>query len=243
MTSLGYEKLTSRQLDEVIGFVNNKYLRVRDRFLERAPEIDVKTMNKFRELVLPIYRELRDQTNCDFIVDSSKSPSYLYLLANCTDLDISVIHLIRDSRAVVYSMNRTKRKPETENESFMKKSNIFPAALGWLTTNYLSQYFQILMGKGKYTALEYEKMVMECEDALKVISQSAGMSRSFVHPVQNGAITIRDLHIIAGNPVRFNKGEILLKVDNEWENKMGILKKIVVTLVTFPFKKSFGKIR
>src|SRR5215475_6872222 len=50
-----------------------------------------------------VYRAIADVSGCDAVVDSSKHASLAFCLSSCPDIDLRVIHVVRDSRAVAYS--------------------------------------------------------------------------------------------------------------------------------------------
>lgn len=66
-----------------------------------------------------LYKAIRAVTGSRVIVDSSKFPSYGYLLGMVPSVDLYAVHLVRDPRAVAYSWqrkrscSRTPRAPST----------------------------------------------------------------------------------------------------------------------------------
>ena len=46
------------------------------------------------------------------VIDSSKDPSYAYVLARAPEIDLRVAHTIRDSPAVAYSWAKRVVRPE-----------------------------------------------------------------------------------------------------------------------------------
>lgn len=65
-----------------------------------------------------LYRAVQTVTGSRVIVDTSKFPSYGFVLGMAPSVDLRVVHLVRDPRAVAYSwmrksFNRTPKPPST----------------------------------------------------------------------------------------------------------------------------------
>src|SRR5262245_4291728 len=59
-----------------------------------------------------VYRSASERAGTPWLVDSSKAPAYGFLIARIPGIRLHVLHLIRDSRAVAHSWQRTRRRPE-----------------------------------------------------------------------------------------------------------------------------------
>src|ERR1022692_3637443 len=60
-----------------------------------------------------LYAAIIKVSGCELVVDSSKHPSLAHCLRWLPDVDLRVLHLVRDSRAVAYSWSRQVRRPDT----------------------------------------------------------------------------------------------------------------------------------
>ena len=65
-----------------------------------------------------LYRSIASVTGARVIVDSSKWPTYAFLLSNLPSIDLHILHLVRDPRACAFSWRRTK---ETEPGVYLDK--------------------------------------------------------------------------------------------------------------------------
>ena len=82
------------------------------------------------------YRRIQEVTGSRVIVDSSKRLSYALLVRDAVDLEVSVIHVVRDPYAVSYSKRRRRRRPEiVESEAWMGRSPAWRSALNWVAVN------------------------------------------------------------------------------------------------------------
>ena len=64
----------------------------------------------FLEALRTLYTAIREVSGADVVVDSSKGSSYGQLLALAgPPLSVHVVHLVRDPRAIVYSVTRRRK--------------------------------------------------------------------------------------------------------------------------------------
>jgi len=69
-------------------------------------------LTHYSEALEKLYQAIAEVTGKRLIVDSSKYPTYSYLLGLLPTIDLSIVHLVRDPRAVVHSWWRVKASAE-----------------------------------------------------------------------------------------------------------------------------------
>ena len=47
-------------------------------------------------------------------------------------------------------------------------------------------------------------------------------------------------HQIAGNPFRFERGPLVLRVDDAWRSRLAIRSRVTVTAITWPLLAAYG---
>ena len=75
------------------------------RLTERAPSARVA---RTRERMTGLYEAIAAESGASLIVDSSKYPAEPALLARAPDVDLRVLHVVRDPRATAHSWRRAK---------------------------------------------------------------------------------------------------------------------------------------
>lgn len=99
----------------------------------------VKKYKQYSQIILSLYQAICETSGCDVIIDSSKDPSYVYLLNAMAEdglIDLSILHLVRDSRAVAYSWQRNKKRPEIHwQEQNMPIYSPTKSAFEWCVMN------------------------------------------------------------------------------------------------------------
>lgn len=189
-----------------------------------------------------LYAAIQQVTQSRVIIDSSKSPTAAMALAQVPGLEVYVVHLVRDSRAVAYSMQRKKRRPEVANgEAYLRQFGPVRAAGIWLASNFLANSLRwpSTLG-GRYRRVRYEDFVRSPQATLRAIGEFVG------EPVDTGffesefVVPLGENHTVAGNPARFKRGPVEIRADDEWRVKMPRGQQWLITALTAPWLWKYG---
>ena len=96
-----------------------------------------------------LYAAIAEVSGAELVIDSSKHPSLAHCLRWQDGVDLRVLHLVRDSRAVAYSWGRAVRRPDTDRESYMTRYSPAVAAAQW---NGQNAAFHLLRGRAGHAA-------------------------------------------------------------------------------------------
>jgi hypothetical protein len=185
-----------------------------------------------------LYHAIRDSTGCRVIVDSSKVPLYAYLLNTIPTIDVYVVHLIRDPRAVSYSWLKRRRLPplpDKDEPVYMDQYNPAKSSLLWVITNAAIEMFW--RGESKrYLMLRYEDFVERPQQSLQRILELVHEhdNNPFLPFVAERTVELGTNHTTSGNPSRFKTGTLELRPDKEWVSQMKLRYKLLATVLTFP---------
>lgn len=179
-----------------------------------------------------LYRAIEESTGSRVVVDSSKSPSYGYVLGMSPSIDLYVVHLVRDPRATAYSWQREPRS-DADERTYMNRVGHIKSSLLWSTWNVSSE--ALWEGTpGRYMRLRYEDFVAEprrvVEEILDMLHEHTGR----LPFVGEREVELSTAHTVAGNPNRFQKGPVCLRPDDEWASRMSSRDETLVTLLTLP---------
>jgi hypothetical protein len=191
-----------------------------------------------------LYRAIQDVTGCRVIVDSSKSPVYGYLLQHIPSLEVYVLHLVRDSRAVAYSVIRSlnERDPAKRHAGNLPTTRLGLIA-EWMLANALSMR---LLWPGKreqstYLRLRYEDVIAEPEPTIRRLLEFVGVEAERLPFANQNEVRITPTHAVYGNPrVASRSGTIPLRVDNAWTASLSRADKLLTTLLTAPLLAYYG---
>ncbi len=200
-------------------------------------------MGAYLRLLGALYQAVARVTGARVIVDSSKDPSTAYVLSEMHGAPLRVVHLVRDSRAVAYSWRRRKVRPEIVGDvRYMPRWGPAFSSANWVLYNVLIEL--IRLRKVPYLRVRYEDFVAAPMSTLaRVVSFAGGNPDDIPEPASPGVFNIGVAHTISGNPVRFTRGRLELRLDNEWHREMTLSDRAVVTGLTYPFLARYGYLR
>jgi Sulfotransferase family len=184
---------------------------------------------------LQLLRAIQAVSGARTIVDSSKNPMYGLLLATLPEVDLRVVHLVRDSRAVAYSWAR-REKPDPMRQGKMQFALAKPWQAGawWAIANLATELAPPL--RRRYLRVRYEELARDPEGWLRRISRFAGLD-----PVAAAERVHLGLHhSIGGNPMRYEQGEVRVKPDTAWRRLLPAGDRRLVTAITWPLLLRYG---
>jgi hypothetical protein len=184
-----------------------------------------------------VYRATAETAGASVLVDSSKDALYGLVLANVLDMPFHVVHLVRDSRAVAWSWQRKRIRPEiSDADTYMPQRTALRAGIDWDLRNALVH----LLGHRAdgFTRVTYEEFTADPATTLNRIR--ARVAAPPGDPADARAVPGGDHHTVAGNPVRFSPDALNLRQDLEWQQALQTSDRRTVTLVTLPLLAAYG---
>jgi len=198
-------------------------------------------LSEYLDSLEKLYRAIQTTTGSRVIVDSSKFPQYGYAVRMIPVIELYVVHLTRDSRAVAYSRSRKRLlEPDPKNPEYMEQENPIRASLRWNARNLTSE-MHLRQTPVRYMMLRYEDFIDEPEASVKRILSLVDETAVDLPFVTEHAVEItKTNHSVFGNVVRFQTGTVELKLDKEWKMKMRRPHKIAVLALTWPLLLKYG---
>jgi hypothetical protein len=192
-------------------------------------------LSEVLQLLSRVYTAVQEVSTASVIVDSSKSPSYGYLLSLTPGVQVHLVHLVRDCRGVAYSRLRRNALGELH----WKSENLLVArtALEWVAVNVLSH---LLKSTLPYTLVKYEDFAKDPQHTLRRIVTDAGQPTPSLSFVNQSTVLVGADHIVSGNQMRFESGWISVKPDEEWRRKLARRHLWIVNAITWPWLVRYG---
>lgn len=175
------------------------------------------------------------------IVDSSKWPDYAALLQQAPGIELYLVHLVRDPRAVAFSWRR-RRKYEPNSTSDIHTPVYSPVrtAVEWVAWNRAIKR-QTQLPASRSIRIRYEDFIANPKGTVAAIFRFLGEPVPNSSPFSgNRTVALHGNHAVSGNPVRFLRGEVPLVLDDEWTHSMGKTNQAVVSMITRPLMREFG---
>jgi len=195
-------------------------------------------LREFREVLDRLYRAVATVSGASMVVDSSKYASYGLLLAGVPSVELLLFHLVRDSRAVAYSWRRRQVMPEVTTERrYMPLKRPWRSAVFWDLENLGLELLR--RSTGRSARLRYEDLTSDPGRCLSAALAAVGVEADLDF-LQRPVVQLGPNHTIAGNPLRFRRGEVTIEPDLEWRRRLGGGSRWVVTALTWPLLVRYG---
>lgn len=189
-------------------------------------------------VLLAVYREVLARTGARLVVDSSKHPAEALLLSGLPEIDLWVLHLVRDPRAVAHSWGRFPSGDPSLGAP-PRRGPVVSSAWWGVWNGAAETLLRARLGP-RYRRLRYEDLMADPPKELgEVVEWLKAPRRSlpFVSPEQ---VILSASHTVGGNPNRVVTGLVPLVADRRWQTEMGAADRWLATAVAFPLMSRYG---
>jgi hypothetical protein len=196
-------------------------------------------VERYLQILERLYRAIRRVSDADVIVDSSNLPSAAFLLRRAGDVDLRVVHLVRDSRGVAFSWQRTVEKRTGSGTTHLPTYGVVASSLRWLGYNALTSS---LRRRIPYLFVRYEDFIAAPVQVLARVAAHAGVvvDDGDLGFVDGNTVTLGANHTVEGNPMRLGIRSVELRRDDKWVHAMPARDRASVTLLTLPALRRYG---
>jgi hypothetical protein len=198
-------------------------------------------LRRYADLLERLYLAIGRVSGAEVVVDSSKEPSYVYLLRHVRGVRLRVVHLVRRSHGVAFSASKKVERPEAVGaKAYMATRSPIGTAFEWLIDNTV---LDLLPAVGTPALrLRYESLVNSPLEQVAVVLGHAGRPPTgrTLDCVDHGSVELATDHTVSGNPLRFRKGRLELRVDESWRRGMARRHRLAVTAITWPLLLRYG---
>jgi hypothetical protein len=230
------------KVDPRIGELSVSLLRLRQLPQLLCPALSRSYRNdldEFSRANKALYRAAQQESGCRILIDSSKFNRDCIVVNRMPDVDLYVVHLIRDSRAVAYSWLRKKVRPEVHlRKEFMANLGVKVSSREWLFTNAMSESLRPFLKH--YFRLYYEDLVDDPRGVLSRVCAAVDEPEPVLDFIDGCSAHLAKAHTVAGNPIRFQEGLVPIRADTEWVEKLSRRHKSIVTAITWPLLQHYG---
>lgn len=234
----GIDQVDPGRMSRVLGanYRTRNYL-LRD-FPPGANGTPVEVERFLRELSR-LYHSIASVGGARVIVDSSKRPVYGAMLGQLPGVELYVLHLVRDPRAVAYSWSRNKVDPVTGRKS--TQMGLIESSLQWWGLNLVTER---LLGEGeggsRYLRMKYEEFAVRPKWAYQAVLELLGEPQSGNPFVGDHEVRLRPSHTIVGNNSRYAQGVVPIAPDDRWKSQMSSGRRHFASLLTWPLLLRYG---
>ena len=189
-----------------------------------------------------VYAAAAEATGAEVLVDSSKHASLAYCLRWSRRVDLRVLHVVRDSPAVAQSWAKEVRRPEVTHggDELMPRYGLLRVAARWTVDNLM---FDVLSLLGTRThVIRYEDLVDDPWRTLSAAARHADLPHAHrdLGFIGDSGVHLRRTHTVAGNPMRFEVGALVLRRDEVRRDLLPAVPQWLVGALTAPVRTRFG---
>lgn len=211
-----------------------------------APRLSRKFQRRlaeYCELLSRVYSAVAKVSGESIVVDSSKDPPFAFVLRHVPGIELDVLHLVRDSRGVAFSRTKRVERPEViDRQAFMDQRHPAESSFRWMLFNTLYHFIGALGVRRIF--MRYESLVESPrEEVARAISAVGSSADGELRFLDGESLNLGVHHTVSGNPMRLRHGPVVLRLDQEWEEKMRPAHRRLVSFMTFPLLLRYGYLR
>jgi hypothetical protein len=192
----------------------------------------------YRRMLGAMYRALAEVTGARVIVDSSKSAVEAALLRDALDVEASVVHLVRDPRAMAYSLQRRAEQARPGR----RVRSVSELALRWPVTNAAAELVSKTY-RNRSARVRYEDLLAQPEQTLSRLAGLAGERAPDLGFLSDPGRPRASRHMVGGNALRFDQDLVRLRPELARPGTLKPAPAMMVTGLTLPLLVHYGYLR
>jgi hypothetical protein len=205
------------------------------------PEFE-QDLREYAQVLAGLFRAIHVVGGSRIIVDSTIDPAYGFLLRHVPDLDLRLVHLVRDSRGTSHSWTRKVRRSDRIDEVvYMRRFHPALTALRWTLYHSL---ITVLEHVGEPACIiRYEDVVASPREQVQRIAEAVDLPLDAARDLDfigDGEVQLGTNHTVAGNRMRLYRGTLPLRVDDDWRRDLSSGHQRAVTLASWPLLRQYG---
>lgn len=205
----------------------------------RATHRPTTAQKLYLERLEALYAAIRDVTECRVIIDASRLIPYGLFISAVPNMDLRVLHLVRNPYAVAFSWSRRRSTRTATREVQLRRQGAVRSALDWNAQNMGGEVIWRRISR-KTLMLRYEDIVADPAGELGRVAAMMDERQLRVAFSDSRTVNLRPNHSVAGNAYRMQTGMVALNPDNEWHRSLLPGIKRLVTLLCWPGLIQYG---
>lgn len=186
-----------------------------------------------------VYKAVAEKSNSEVVVDSTKLPGDAMAALQASGVEVFVLHMVRDPRAVSYSSLRRKVHGVIGGGREMQRRSPASSSGQWLIFNAVIEGFiRPAARPGHFRTLRYEDFASNPERELRRICEWLAVDADTLK-INDDGIELGISHTVMGNPNRFRDGLLKIVPDREWESQFTGASRNVSTLISSPLLRRY----
>lgn len=204
----------------------------------RAPRAFRRDLDEYAATLRRLYEAISRVAGRPVTVDSSKIATHAMVLHHA-GLDLRVVHLVRDSRAVVHSWRKIVDRPDATGQAdTMLRYGTATGAGRYVLYN---TFAHLLPRLGVPSLrLRYEDLARDPGPSVRAVLGHVGLGPADLGTAPDRPVRLLATHTVDGNPMRFRTGDVPVSLDDQWKRRLPVRHRLVATVLTAPLLRSYG---
>lgn len=184
-----------------------------------------------------LYRGIAEVSGAQVIVDSSKWPAAPTALDLVPGIDVRLLHVVRDPRAVVNSWQRVKRWRDRGDGQQMPRYGVLYSMASYWARNVVAE----VLARGRserFLRVRYEDLVDDPQRWFGRIVRFCGGDPAGL-PLSDGKVRMGPSHTAGGNPDRLTTGQVEIRPDERWREELDAVDGLLATALGLPLVRRY----
>jgi hypothetical protein len=200
---------------------------------------------RYSALMEALFTALAEVTGKTVFVDSSKTiwpvPGRPYALYTLCDFDVRVVHLIRDGRAVMWSLWKGVDPDIEAGRARPSALRGYKAAFSWAAHNLLASWLLAKLPSERVMRLYYKDLVTQPLETLDRLGSFTGLDPRVLKERLAGGEPLQVGHLLRGNRVARQQDQIHLRPDDSWRQGLPPLGRALFWLTLWPVALAYRR--
>lgn len=191
---------------------------------------DRERLRAYREDLAELYRAIAAVSGCGVIVDSSKSPTFAYVVDGAPGIELYGVHLVRDPRATSYSWSVDPHYHRTRGPAFGARWTIWNLELEALAAR----------RRRRFVRLRLEDFVRDPVAETRRVLRLVGADQAELPFVDDRSVRLAGHHMVEGHSSRFDTGVVPIRASTAWQRRLSRRRELSSSLLASPLQLLYG---
>lgn len=187
-------------------------------------------LEDFRRALIQLYEAISAKSASGVIVDSSKSPTFAYIVGGAPGVELNLVHLVRDPLPTSYSWSVDPHYHRTRGPAFGARWTLWNLELATLARR----------RSGRYLRVRFEDFLRAPEAETRRMLGLVGAGDAALPFESGNSVRLPGHHMIEGHRSRFDTGTIAIRATTTWQRQLSTRRAVATSLFASPLQLLYG---
>jgi hypothetical protein len=187
-------------------------------------------LEDFRQALMQLYEAISAKSASRVIVDSSKSPTFAFIVGSAPGVELNLVHLVRDPLPTSYSWSVDPHYHRTRGPAFGARWTLWNLELETLARR----------RPGRYLRVRFEDFLRTPEAETRRVLDLLGAGNAALPFEDGNSVRLPAHHMIEGHRSRFDTGSIAIRANTTWQRQLSARRAAATSLFASPLQLRYG---